>query len=131
MARIMKKVRVMTTNNVNKLVQILWKMYFRIVCPPSSTMSESIISSLPFRKMRPAALAAGRPAGSGLLAHAEAAEDGVEQRVVAGDAQKPLQGVTRPSQEARHDILPHPVQRSRSEERRVGKECRSRWSPYH
>src|SRR2546427_13095799 len=23
------------------------------------------------------------------------------------------------------------VQRSRSEERRVGKECRSRWSPYH
>ena len=22
-------------------------------------------------------------------------------------------------------------QRSRSEERRVGKECRSRWSPYH
>ena len=24
-----------------------------------------------------------------------------------------------------------PVRRSRSEERRVGKECRSRWSPYH
>ena len=24
-----------------------------------------------------------------------------------------------------------PVQRARSEERRVGKECRSRWSPYH
>ena len=23
------------------------------------------------------------------------------------------------------------VERSRSEERRVGKECRSRWSPYH
>ena len=23
------------------------------------------------------------------------------------------------------------IQRSRSEERRVGKECRSRWSPYH
>ena len=23
------------------------------------------------------------------------------------------------------------AQRSRSEERRVGKECRSRWSPYH
>ena len=23
------------------------------------------------------------------------------------------------------------VSRSRSEERRVGKECRSRWSPYH
>ena len=26
-------------------------------------------------------------------------------------------------------FLPHPL--SRSEERRVGKECRSRWSPYH
>ena len=24
-----------------------------------------------------------------------------------------------------------PVSSSRSEERRVGKECRSRWSPYH
>ena len=24
-----------------------------------------------------------------------------------------------------------PMQRVRSEERRVGKECRSRWSPYH
>ena len=23
------------------------------------------------------------------------------------------------------------IQRTRSEERRVGKECRSRWSPYH
>ena len=27
-----------------------------------------------------------------------------------------------------NDIVP---KRSRSEERRVGKECRSRWSPYH
>ena len=25
----------------------------------------------------------------------------------------------------------HQVQAERSEERRVGKECRSRWSPYH
>ena len=32
-------------------------------------------------------------------------------------------------------LLSHPVEKhkrmSRSEERRVGKECRSRWSPYH
>ena len=27
--------------------------------------------------------------------------------------------------------LQHRGQESRSEERRVGKECRSRWSPYH
>src|SRR2546430_7307867 len=29
------------------------------------------------------------------------------------------------------DVDPIPVGWSRSEERRVGKECRSRWSPYH
>ena len=28
-------------------------------------------------------------------------------------------------------VLPSKMERSRSEERRVGKECRSRWSPYH
>src|SRR5256885_14625364 len=28
-------------------------------------------------------------------------------------------------------IFPWSVARQRSEERRVGKECRSRWSPYH
>ena len=29
------------------------------------------------------------------------------------------------------DSVSHLAERSRSEERRVGKECRSRWSPYH
>ena len=29
------------------------------------------------------------------------------------------------------DFLKHPRRLLRSEERRVGKECRSRWSPYH
>ena len=29
------------------------------------------------------------------------------------------------------DRLKYTKKRSRSEERRVGKECRSRWSPYH
>ena len=28
-------------------------------------------------------------------------------------------------------IMEFPVTQRRSEERRVGKECRSRWSPYH
>src|SRR2546421_8888432 len=28
-------------------------------------------------------------------------------------------------------VVKHVVLRQRSEERRVGKECRSRWSPYH
>ena len=34
-------------------------------------------------------------------------------------------------EEARLKGLLHEERRSRSEERRVGKECRSRWSPYH
>ena len=29
------------------------------------------------------------------------------------------------------DAQKHPEKYPRSEERRVGKECRSRWSPYH
>src|SRR3712207_6982722 len=32
---------------------------------------------------------------------------------------------------ARQPVQPYAVPRPRSEERRVGKECRSRWSPYH
>ena len=30
-----------------------------------------------------------------------------------------------------HDMLMMEINEKRSEERRVGKECRSRWSPYH
>src|SRR5256885_16960000 len=30
-----------------------------------------------------------------------------------------------------HGSIPSAVEAMRSEERRVGKECRSRWSPYH
>ena len=33
--------------------------------------------------------------------------------------------------EAKNQIGSSHASRSRSEERRVGKECRSRWSPYH
>ena len=29
------------------------------------------------------------------------------------------------------DLVCHGLVKARSEERRVGKECRSRWSPYH
>src|SRR3712207_9193611 len=31
----------------------------------------------------------------------------------------------------RQECLPHRAREGRSEERRVGKECRSRWSPHH
>src|SRR5256885_15730397 len=42
----------------------------------------------------------------------------------------PLVGVLHKGE---HAVLPHAAlnRRARSEERRVGKECRSRWSPYH
>ena len=33
--------------------------------------------------------------------------------------------------EALHVLCPETNNEERSEERRVGKECRSRWSPYH
>src|SRR2546422_5918268 len=33
--------------------------------------------------------------------------------------------------ESRVTLLGESIERKRSEERRVGKECRSRWSPYH
>src|SRR3712207_9470451 len=36
-----------------------------------------------------------------------------------------------PLESSRANFLPDSVHRWRSEERRVGKECRSRWSPYH
>ena len=32
---------------------------------------------------------------------------------------------------AKNDLLDAKLENARSEERRVGKECRSRWSPYH
>src|SRR2546425_10976721 len=53
--------------------------------------------------------------------------EGHEVRAGAQDDGRTLLDAT--DQISRH-ALGQPV-RSRSEERRVGKECRSRWSPYH
>src|SRR5712691_8378123 len=47
-------------------------------------------------------------------------------RGVLRPVEGPLQGFG-----IREGLLTHAGRRSRSEERRVGKECRSRWSPYH
>ena len=47
-----------------------------------------------------------------------AAEEGLDERILGE-----LDGVT--------DLLNGDAEYLRSEERRVGKECRSRWSPYH
>src|SRR2546430_5657798 len=62
--------------------------------------------------------------GIGLVAHGDAGFP-VRFRPLEGrpdDALDPGRGI---------DLLGHVVVPGRSEERRVGKECRSRWSPYH
>ena len=59
--------------------------------------------------------------------HADGLED---DKFVAGE-QWPEQ-VKKERQEDRRPVLTYNLMPSfRSEERRVGKECRSRWSPYH
>src|SRR3712207_7122009 len=44
-----------------------------------------------------------------------------------------IETISNMAEEARDEIktIPAAIKRVRSEERRVGKECRSRWSPYH
>src|SRR3712207_7079331 len=69
----------------------------------------------------------GYPTQDGLRA-AEVTLDGV--RVEAGDVLgEPDRGL--PLVERVVDLALAAVCAERSEERRVGKECRSRWSPYH
>src|SRR2546423_3619064 len=72
------------------------------------------------------------------------AEDGMRDKLVTGVQTCALPICTRPRPRAKpgrarqlqpDDPGPHPggfhADDARSEERRVGKECRSRWSPYH
>ena len=54
-----------------------------------------------------------------------ATEAGMHTEQLAGRTQ---QRFFRPEEEAHYT---YPQAFERSEERRVGKECRSRWSPYH
>ena len=42
-----------------------------------------------------------------------------------------VQSISRPAVESAELQFTHPAAGDRSEERRVGKECRSRWSPDH
>src|SRR3712207_8619256 len=66
----------------------------------------------------PAPAPAGRPAGA-----VPAAAAPTVRRAAAGDRGSVLR--------CSADAEPDGVLSRRSEERRVGKECRSRWSPYH
>ena len=65
----------------------------------------------------------------------EAVEDYEEGRLTRREALKAIAGITGAALaaqmlEARAQVAPA-GKAPRSEERRVGKECRSRWSPYH
>src|SRR2546422_8415327 len=66
------------------------------------------------------------------------AEDGIRDVAVTGvqTCALPISNWGRPTLNApnRNEVVPPPSEiscKKRSEERRVGKECRSRWSPYH
>ena len=68
--------------------------------------------------------------------HAVLSLDGAEYAVSLDDLQKILADIAGPrpapaTELLRPSLLPKLAQCPRSEERRVGKECRSRWSPYH
>src|SRR5258705_9566525 len=48
-----------------------------------------------------------------------------------GGCAEALQVIARPFDQPEIGVARHGLEADRSEERRVGKECRSRWSPYH
>ena len=50
---------------------------------------------------------------------------------IAVDAPKSLRLVGKLDELAKIERISYSKEKNRSEERRVGKECRSRWSPYH
>src|SRR2546425_2749725 len=57
----------------------------------------------------------------------EAIAAGILERNSGSEVEKALEWAARPE----HRVLTLADTEYRSEERRVGKECRSRWSPYH
>ena len=72
-----------------------------------------------------------------LVSSGDDSVDSLLQRLVQHEDQEPLEknidaviasASMPPSSSPVHS---HSKERTRSEERRVGKECRSRWSPYH
>src|SRR3712207_8402387 len=61
----------------------------------------------------------------------EAAENGYPLSEVFARYWEAGEALLRKNEVARRTFLPEGRAPKRSEERRVGKECRSRWSPYH
>src|SRR3712207_9244537 len=79
---------------------------------------------------------AHRQAGSAFkpFVFAEALEQGIspETTYVSKHLEVPMGAYSDPYVVDNYDFIERgPITLERSEERRVGKECRSRWSPYH
>src|SRR3712207_9047701 len=84
---------------------------------------EVLPSEAEVERLRQAGAGLTRPEAAVLLAHSK---NLVREELLAGDL---------PDDPSVAGVLaayfPRAVRERRSEERRVGKECRSRWSPYH
>src|SRR2546430_17741571 len=64
---------------------------------------------------------------SGPLAQATATKDVIKEQTELAE----LEAVRKEKELLATTVKPAEAERRRSEERRVGEECRSRWSPYH
>src|SRR3989441_12242689 len=94
------------------LYAYLRQRFAQVTNPAIDPLRETLVMSLRMHIGRRGSLLADRPAGL---------------RLVRNDDPRPLaEGIA-----ARRTGAGAQVVTLRSEERRVGKECRSRWSPYH
>ena len=100
--------------------------------PPENVDSSTRVSSItPPRggalRMAPVQSQQPYPAASAPVGNTQGQIDYLDTPNLAGTSQQ----MRAPGQQSAPMAAPQQGQRRRSEERRVGKECRSRWSPYH
>src|SRR2546422_4509616 len=106
------------------------------------TRSSNALEDAP-REIRPGMHVTDRNVGHVLPRLIRNAGDDLEDLELRQVAPAPVEEVHREEQRVREDAVAHPRRRQglalgplelvrrQAEERRVGKECRSRWSPYH
>src|SRR2546425_12430939 len=104
--------------------------------PTASSPSSRASSGSPEVKDRSAGAPAGSPAPRGKRDRLLQRREGGGQQDLVLLRQQPVRSSRRGPDALLPCLVPHPgalveARVRRSEERRVGKECRSRWSPYH
>src|SRR3712207_9096754 len=116
-------------------LKFMWFFFFNDTAPPE-IYTLPLHDALPISGLArapPRRLGLPRPAGgdrrrAGTRLRRQARHRALRHRRV----QRPLPGVGGAARRRLHrPDPPHGLLGRRSEERRVGKECRSRWSPYH